>query len=83
MKTEIENTLQPYRIVGENLISVCMCCFPGRSIIERFPDLRGVNISHGICKAHADRWIADIRLKRLSEELRANNTAYYRMRGAR
>jgi hypothetical protein len=78
---EFEITLpQPYRVVEDNLISVCMCCFPGSTIIDRFPDLAGVQISHGICKMHADRWKADIKIDRMAKELRGNNTAYAAMK---
>lgn len=45
---------EPYRIHPENpsLIVVCSCCFPGKTILDLFPDLSGATISHGICPGH-------------------------------
>lgn len=77
--TEIDPIQEPYRIVQENMISVCCCCFPQDSICKVFPDLRGQQLSHGICKRHADRWKADLALQRMARELRAHNTAYFNM----
>lgn len=75
----IDPILEPYREVAEGMISVCCCCFPGDAIFGVFPDLRGSQISHGICKRHAERWKSDLALQRISQNLRPNNTAYYRM----
>jgi len=70
--------IEPYKIVG-NMVTVCMCCFPGQSILSLFPDLSGLEISHGICQRHADRWKAEIALKRMADGMRPYNTAYTKM----
>ena len=52
-----------YRVVAENLISVCMNCHPGESIFQAFPSLQGrFQISHGICKTHKAQWLAELAL---------------------
>ena len=40
---------QDYKEKGKGFISVCAYCFPGTSIFEKFPELAGSIISHGIC----------------------------------
>lgn len=51
-----------YRIIEEGLISVCMNCHPGESILETHPELRGkVSISHGLCPTHKAVWLAELK----------------------
>jgi hypothetical protein len=52
---------RPYRVVTDDLISVCMICHPGKSIFRQFPELEGKDISHGICPAHRDQMLAELK----------------------
>lgn len=74
-----ETILEPYKLVTPTMVSVCCCCFPGKSIFSLFPDLQGNDISHGICQRHAARWKDDLSLDRTKLELRQHNTAYTRI----
>lgn len=58
------NLTEPYEVTTEQRITVCAWCFPGETIYNLFPDLRGVQINHGMCQGHAElsrRQIAAIR----------------------
>jgi len=49
-----------YKIIGENYISVCAWCFPGKSILTVCPELSPtVQISHGVCPACAAAFRAE------------------------
>jgi len=52
---------EPYLVKGPNLISVCMFCWPGEAIFRPFPDLRGVQISHGICPSCKARMLEEVK----------------------
>lgn len=81
-RARAEAILEPYKVVTPTMVSVCCCCFPGDSIFSLFPDLKGSELSHGICPRHAARWKADLAIQRAKADLRQHNTAYARMGGA-
>jgi hypothetical protein len=37
---------------GTEVLSVCGWCWPGETVFQAFPNLRGYKISHGICPKH-------------------------------
>lgn len=50
---------EPYTVIAPGMIKVCANCFPGESIFDLFPDLRGAKISHGACAGHRQKWIEE------------------------
>lgn len=55
---------EPYTVVGDNMVSVCGHCYPGRSIKTLFPHLKDATISHGICQGHKARYMVELRFNR-------------------
>lgn len=45
------NSEVPYKIV-EGVVTCCAWCFPGETIIQLYPELTGMKISHGMCATH-------------------------------
>lgn len=56
---------EPYTVRDE-CVCVCAACFPGSSIFNLFPDLKGSQLSHGYCRPHANKMLIEYGLKPLT-----------------
>lgn len=45
---------------GERIAHACAWCFPGAKLVEAFPELAGLKISHGMCKPHLASFRAEM-----------------------
>lgn len=56
----------------EGIVRVCVCCYPGETIYERFPHWRGLGltISHGYCKVCFEKMRDDVRNEQVQKQLK-------------
>lgn len=57
---------------GKRYVSCCANCFPGNKIWEAYPELKGLDVSHGVCadcKAVMLRRVLEIKLARIKSGL--------------
>jgi hypothetical protein len=63
---------EPYELMDgfPGWIKVCAWCYPGNTIYDVFPDLRGMQISHSICPQHKEKCLGGLlkRVKALAAE---------------
>jgi hypothetical protein len=55
------NELLPFKKLEEGIVSVCCMCFPGSSIVDLFPELKGSRLSHGYCQNHLKEMMATLK----------------------
>jgi hypothetical protein len=52
------------KIDGAGLVVVCAWCYPGQTLFADYPWLKGRQLSHGICPAHVNAILAEIKLSK-------------------
>jgi hypothetical protein len=54
----------------DGIIHVCGWCYPGKTVYLMFPDWEKLNlpISHGICIAHKEQMLMEVRSITVSKE---------------
>jgi len=54
-------TEHPYLKLDAGIVTVCAWCYPGASILNVAPELKGMRISHDVCPDHKAQMLSQAR----------------------